>query len=203
MRSRPSDFFFGLRRMLSAILIALVLAAWPAGTARAQASSSGSYGVEAVQAVFLLNFIRFTDWPAEALPDRAPFVVGVAGSRALEDELLSLAEKQTVRDRRIRVIRIKTALDLAGCHVLYINPIPAPGEETAPGAAELLPHVRNQPVLTVSSSPSFLSQGGIVNLRPGENGKLRFDIALEPARANGLVMNSRLLALARIVNPSD
>lgn len=201
MRGQVPRSAFGPRRMLSALLAVVVLAAWPGASVLAETPPSAAYGSEAVHAMFLFNFINFTEWPADALPANAPFVVGVAGSRALEDELLSLADKQTVRNRRVRVVRVKTARDLEGCHVLYISPTTIPGEENGPGAEELLPQVRNRPVLTVSELPSFLAQGGIINLYAGEKGAYRFEIAPETARASGLVLSSKLLALARIVNP--
>lgn len=196
-----SAFLSGARRklMACAMVVALALPApGPAGEARAQ--SAGAYKAEAVHAGFLFNFIRFTDWPAQALAVNAPFVIGVAGNRALEDELLRLADKQTVRDRRVRVIRVNNVRDLAGCHVLYIGAARQPGDEAVPGADELLPGVRNRPVLTVSESPSFLAQGGIINLYVAEGAKLRFEISIDNAKASGLTLSSRLLALARIVN---
>lgn len=200
-RSAPV-FWSGLRWRLVACVVAVALAFPPAGAGgQARAQSASAYGTEAVHAGFLLKFIGFTDWPAQALPENAPFVIGVSGSRAVEDELLRLADKQLMRDRRIRVVRVNNVRDLAGCHVLYIRAAPRAGEEVSPGAEELLPEVRNRPVLTVSESPSFLAQGGIVNLYLAEGAKLRFEISTENAKASGLVLSSKLLALARIVNP--
>lgn len=195
---------FGWRGRLPALLLALaLLATGGASHSFAQSSAkSAPYRSDALQAVFLINFIRFTDWPEPASDAKPPFVIGVAGSRAIEDELDELAKTQRVRERRIHVIRIKTANDLAGCHVVYISPAPRPGEETAPSAAEILPLLRDKPVLTVSESPTFLAQGGIVNFFMGEQGKLRFEIALETARASKLDISSQLLNLAKIVNPS-
>ena len=161
------------------------------------------YGAEAVRAVMLFNFVRFTEWPASALPLNEPVVVGVAGNRVLEDELLKLASRQTVRERRIRVIRVNNVRSLSGCHVLYVGSASYPGEENAPGANELLLQLRNQPVLTVSDSPTFLSQGGIVNVYVGDEGKLRFEIAARHASEAGLTLSSRLLALARVVHPPE
>ncbi|MBC8010455.1 MAG: YfiR family protein [Burkholderiales bacterium] len=191
-----------LRRLPA--LLAVVLLTTTAGMAPSFAQSApkaGAYRSDALQAVFLINFIRFTEWPEAASPGKTPFVIGVAGSRAIEDELLTLAETQRVRERRIHVISIKTANDLAGCHLVYINPAPGLGDESAPRAAELLPHLRGKPVLTVSESPSFLAEGGIVNFFMGEGGKLRFEIALETARSADLKLSSKLLDLARIVTP--
>jgi YfiR/HmsC-like len=190
-----------LRRIISALLAFAILVGLPMARAAAQTAPTAAYRSETVRAGFLINFIRFTEWPTASLRTNAPFVIGIAGSRVLEDELLTLAEKQTVRDRPIHIIRVKTAQDLKECHVLYVSAITRPGEEPAPGAEELLPLLRGKPVLTVSESATFLAQGGIINLYPSETGSFRFEIASETARASGLVLSSRLLGLARIVNP--
>lgn len=187
--------------MPALLAVVLLTTAWgPSSFAQSSPAKGASYRADALQAVFIINFIRFTDWP-ESPSTKTPFVIGVAGSRSIEDELIELAETLRVRERRIHVVRIKTVNDLAGCHVVYISPNTQPGEEPAPGAAEILPLLREKPVLTVSESPAFIAQGGIVNFFMGEQGKLRFEIALETSRAAKLDISSQLLNLARIVNP--
>lgn len=204
MRRRPDAFRSGVARRWSRWLLLAALAASPAAPLSpslfAQARE-GVYGAEAVRAALLVNFIRFTEWPASALPAGEPFVIGVAGDRALEHELVRLAERQTVLERRLRIVRVNGVRNVAGCHVLYVGTVSRPGEDVAPGADELLPAARGAPVLTVSDSPTFLAQGGIVNLYVGDEGKLRFEIAPRHATEAGLKLSSRLLALARIVNP--
>ena len=199
MRGFASTFSFGRRLALLGLILAGMMAGGAGRAFGAQPPAAELYGSEEVQALILFNFIRYTEWPGEALPEHAPFVVGVAGSRALEDELIELADKQTVLKRRVRVVRVKTARDLTGCHVLYINPVSSPGEEAGPALVELMPQVRGKPILTVSSDSGFVRQGGIVNIYKGESGKLRFEIAPDNAKAAGLVLSSRLLSLARVV----
>lgn len=199
MRAGAAPFLSPLTR---ALLAALVVAAMPAASLRAQAAPSAStFRTEEVRAVFLVNLIRFTEWPASALPENASFLIGVAGSRAMEDELLRLADRITVRNRRIRVVRVKNVRDLDECHLLYIAHVSEPGEEPGPSVEELLPHARQRPILSVSGAPSFLEQGGIVRFFTGEQGKLRFDVAADRARENGLVLSSSVLALARTTRP--
>jgi hypothetical protein len=200
MRRSAFEFRSDRRHTLPALLVVTFLAMAPTAFLRAQSLATGPFRPEAVHAVLLINFIRFTDWPAEVLPVNAPIVVGVAGSRALEDELIRLAEKQSERSQRVHVVRVVTVRQLDGCHVLYISPISHPGEESPSPVAELLSHVRNRPVLTVSTSQDFLAKGGIVNFyQDSGTGSVRFAIAPTIARANGLQLSSRLLALAKIV----
>lgn len=187
-----------LRRMTPWMLVAgLALCPLAAASPR-----EGAYGAEVVRAVMLFNFVRFTDWPESALAENDPYVIGVAGDRALEDELFKLAERQTIRDRRVRVVRVNSLRTLAGCHALYVGPTSRLDEEGAPGVDELLREIGKKPVLTISDSATFLAQGGIINVYVGDEGKLRFEIAPKHAADAGLVLSSRLLALARIVDAS-
>lgn len=190
-------------RVLAALSVVVLLTTGGVSTSAAQTSAAKgvAYRADALQAVFLINFIRFTEWPEAASAGKTPFVIGVAGNRSIEDELVELTETLRVRERRIHVVRIKTTNDLTGCHVVYISPTPKPGEEATPGIAEILPLVRGKPILTVSESPTFLADGGIVNFFMGESDKLRFEISLQSAHAADLKLSSKLLALARIVDP--
>lgn len=188
--------------MVCAMAVAFALPS-PGLSEGPRAQPATAYGAEAVHANFLLKFAGFVEWPAQALPQDAAFVIGVSGSRAVEDELLRLADKHLVRERRVRVVRVNNVRDLAGCHVLYIRSVPRPGEDSAPGADELLPELKKRPVLTVSESPSFLAQGGIINLYLADGAKVRFEISTENAKERGLALSSKLLALARIVNTPD
>ena len=56
------------------------------------------------------------------------------------------------------------------------------------------------PILTVGETPRFIEQGGIVNFFL-ENGKVRFEINRSAAERSGLRISSRLLQLAKIVDP--
>lgn len=169
----------------------------------ASSAREGVIGAEVVRAVMLFNFVRFTDWPESAMGRNDPYVIGVAGDRTLEDELFKLAERQTIRDRRVRVVRVNSLRSLSGCHALYVGPAVRLDEAGAPGVDELLREIGNRPVLTVSDSPTFLAQGGIINVFVGDEGRLRFEIAPKHATNAGLVLSSRLLALARIVDAPE
>lgn len=190
----------GFFRLLAGFSIIVWVGSCPLAASPAR---EGAYGAEVVRAVMLFNFVRFTDWPESAVGRNDPYVIGVAGDRALEDELLKLAERQTIRDRRVRVVRVNSLRGLSGCHALYIGPAARLDEAGVPGVDELLREVGRQPVLTVSDSPAFLAQGGIINVYVGDEGKLRFEIAPKHAADAGLVLSSRLLALARIVDTAE
>jgi hypothetical protein len=87
--------------------------------------------------------------------------------------------------------------DFTACHLVYLTPSPDDDGLGVP-IPTALDALRGKPVLTVSPATDFLAQGGLVQLYRADS-HLRFDIAAEAARAAGLNLNSRLLALARPV----
>lgn len=197
--TRGIRLFWRCRRAAAALACA-GLACAPAAGLRAQAAAAAPSSPEAVKAAYVLNFLRFTEWPASALPAGAPFVVGVSADRALEDELLRITEGQQVRGRRIRVLRVRGARDLEECHLVWLDAEVTVNEEPAPTVSQALQLIDGRPVLTVSSHDGFVAAGGMLNLyRDGNN--LRFEIAQKKAEATGLRFSAQLLRLARIVDP--
>jgi hypothetical protein len=112
----------------------------------------------------------------------------VAGDRPLEDVLTETVRGQSVNGRAIEVVHPSSAADAARCHVLYVNP----------SAQPLVDSVRNLPVLTVSDSPRFASNGGVIELIV-DQGRMRFAVNVDVASRCGLKLSSRFLSLARIV----
>ncbi len=183
-------------RMPGVILAATILSvSIPARAGAVEASAVATLSPEAVKAAFLVNFVRFTDWPREIPAKDAPYSIGVSGNRQLEDELIRLADRQLVRGHRLRIVRIDKPSDLVGLHVAYFNATAS--EIEGMPAREALPILRDRPVLTISDTPGFLAAGGIIRIFR-EDKAMRFEIAPDAARRAGLVLSSRLLALANI-----
>lgn len=163
---------------------------------RAQ-SASESYSADAVRAAYLVNFIRFTEWPASSDTD-GPIIIGVAGSRELEDYLWKTTDGKSLNGRRVRILRLAVPNDAAQCHLIYINPTPSRAESVPVSTQEWLQAVKGRPVLTVSQLNTFLREGGIINFYT-EGNRLHFEISPDAADAAGLRLSSRLLALAKVV----
>lgn len=163
---------------------------------RAQPSSD-AYSANAVRAAFLVNFIRFTEWPASEVTD-APLLIGVAGNRELEDYLWRTTDGKLLHGRRVRILRLAVPSDATQCHLIYINPSPSRADAVPVSTEEWLQAVRGRPILTVSQTNQFLRDGGIINFyTQGKN--LHFEISADAAEEAGLQLSSRLLALARVV----
>jgi hypothetical protein len=137
-----------------------------------------------VKAAYLYNFVKFVEWPAASAS--GPLTICVTGRNPFGSALAETVQGESLGNRPLAVRSV--AQPDANCQVAFIP------EGTA--AAPALRAARGIPVLTVGETPSFLSQGGIINFVV-EEGKVRFDINQEAAMRADLKISSRLLRLAR------
>jgi len=139
---------------LAALLAAIIVTGLPSQTAAADTALSEYQ----VKALFLLNFAKYVEWPAEALPvDSTALVIGLVSGGQFSEELSQTLTKKAVGSRTI-VVRQVTGPDDAGtCHILFIN------SAARPGAIKILLNLKTLPVLTVGESSGFLDDGGVIN----------------------------------------
>ena len=191
-----ASFVAGWKRGIRVFCATLTIIAagiyWPdAISVSAELSRPAEYEIKAA---FLYNFIKFTEWPAQALgKQEEPFVIGVLGRDPFGAALDKLIEGETIHSKSI-VARRFPRMDeaAANSHVLFIS---SSEESQLPTILRL---VDRQGVLTVSEIESFAQRGGVINLKK-ENNKIVFEINIEAAKRAGLTMNAQLLKLAKIV----
>jgi hypothetical protein len=145
---------------------------------------------DSVKAGFILDFAKFTDWPA-IVPGNDPLLICSLGARALSGNL-EVLQGRTAKGREVRVRASTRPSELHECQVLFID------AEEESRVEWVLQRVAKLPVLTISDAPNFVQAGGIIGMFQ-ENNKMRFDINLAAARQNNLVVSSNLLRLARTV----
>ncbi len=138
----------------------------------------------AVKANYLVRFAAFVEWPGQAFsrPD-APLVVCVAGRDPFGSALTRAAAGQTAHGRAIRIQTGVTDPAVVGCHILYLGT----GASPALGSSA-------RPLLTVSDDAAQ-TRGGVLHFVI-QSSRVRFHIDEVSARARGLAISSRLLALA-------
>lgn len=139
-----------------------------------------------VKAAFLLNFIRFVEWPAAT--STGPFYLCILGDDPFQRSLESLVRSESVNGRPI-LVRYLTRWQ-PPCNLLFLSASERDNfqvlSQTGLG------------VLTVGEEPGFLSEGGIINFVIDER-RVRFDISVRNATARSVKINSRLLGVARQV----
>lgn len=174
-----------------AVLRALALGAFTAAAlAAGGARAADSLEQARVKAAFVLNFMKFTAWPAGPVTASKTIVLCATDSHPLAGQLHEL-EGREVRDLQVRVVH-RTADDSPPCDVIFVTRI-----DDATLKA-LRSEVAARPILTISDQTGFLEQGGMIEIKLVD-GRTRFDINLLAARAAGLTLSSQLLQLAERV----
>jgi hypothetical protein len=176
-----------LRPTVAACLLALAMTTSAPGWLLAQ----GASGAE-IKAAFLLNFAKFVQWPDGGGPPERAFTIGVLGDDAVADALRELSRGKAAGHRPVLARRVTIKDGLADLHILFV------GEAEEPRVAEVLRRANAGSVVTVSDLDRFCALGGIIQFR-SERDRVRFDINLDQAERLGLVIDSKLLALARTV----
>lgn len=184
-----------MRATLQRFRQSFALALCAAALALAPGALAQRYDRAQVEAAYLLNFIRYTEWPAAALPPpEAPIVVVVyRAPRTAEalDEIAAGGERIAGREIEVRTAASEQRLarELRGAHVLYVG---------ADADAEAALALAGDMVLTVGAAEGFSRIGGMLCLVPQGN-RVVFDANVGAIRAAGLSVSAKVLALARRV----
>jgi hypothetical protein len=146
-----------------------------------------------LKGAFLFNFTRFTEWPADSLPAQATVSACVLGDRAVGDAFARQVKGKQVAGRNVNVTIVDSNSTLPVCHLLYLSGI------SGARLGEIVSNLLESPVLTVSDAEEFTKRGGIIQFFV-ESGKMRFRINARSAKRARLLLSSRLLALADVVD---
>lgn len=145
------------------------------------------------KALFLANFVKYVEWPAEFLAaTNSPVVIGLVGTPALAEELKAIARTTLVAGHPLTVKTIEPDGDAAGIHILFI-----PASETKKSGA-LLARLQSSPSLTVGEEDKFVPAGGMVALVNRES-RIRPQVNLAAVERAGLKLSSKLLAVSEVV----
>jgi hypothetical protein len=178
-----------LARVLSSLACMIVFV-----RARVNAETATEYEIKAA---FLYNFMRFVEWPREAVPDStAPLVIGILGTDPFGRVLDQILAEAHIENHDIRAVRFQRLADVDSCHVLFVSPT----ERFA--LSDILEELGQRPVLTVGETADFAVSGGMIQFVLRDN-KVRFEINLTAATQAQLKISSRLLRLAIRVYDED
>jgi hypothetical protein len=176
--------------VLRIILRALVLLslALVAATAVPGAEEPSEYQVKAA---FLLNFVRFVEWPVDVFKKADdPLVVGILGKDPFEGTLEQTVTNKTVGGRSVVVRHISDVTAARTCQVVFL----AASETRRLG--DIVTAGRG--VLIVGEAEGLAERGGMINFVVQDN-HVRFEINPSAATRAGLKISSKLLQLAIVV----
>lgn len=171
-----------------------------------------------IKAAFLYNFFSFIDWPKDKQSSSNDTItIGVVITDESKDFINTLKPltKKEIRGKSI-TLKLFDKLDcienpdtqnkmerqalvesMKQCHLLMIC---ERNQAKLKNISEIIEGLKGTATLTVGETPSFLEKGGIINFVVVDN-KIRFEINLDAAKQNKLLIRAKLLKLAkRVIN---
>jgi hypothetical protein len=146
-----------------------------------------------VKAVFVFNFSRFVEWPAQAFKSpNQPFSICILGDDPFGAKLDETVRGEEINQHPLQVRRLRQVLDADECQILYID------RSESSELREILSALDHRSTLTVSELKDAAERGGMIQFLT-ENNRIRLRINVESARAAGLTISSKLLRPADIV----
>jgi hypothetical protein len=164
------------------LLLPLLLAVFPVPWA------SPAEPEDEVKAVAVLNFLRYSTWPA---PAAGMMTVGVLGRRGFLETLRATLENRPVNGRNVRVTEVKSAADAPACQLVYF------ATERRSEIGPVLAGAVAARALTVGECDRFLDYGGSVNLFVVD-GHISFEASLEAIGRTGITVSSNLLRVGQV-----
>jgi hypothetical protein len=142
-------------------------------------------------------FSQHIQWPKNSsMDDRSkPFVIGIIGKNPfgkLLENAYSLEEGK-IKDKNVEIRDISKMEEIERCHILFISK--SVGKELA----EIIAITGKKPILTIAEKKGFAKKGVLFNLYLTK-GQIRFEINASALKKSGLVVDSQLLSVARIVD---
>jgi hypothetical protein len=167
------------RAMLHGVLLAMLI------PMPGRADDETARREDALKAGYLVNFIKFVEWPPGSVSDE--LTVCFIGAAGVREALASGIETKRAGQHRLAVQAVDAGGSRAGCEVVYVDATASSGA-VAPSPS----------MLTVSDAADFVHRGGMIELFTAQN-RLRFNINVENAQRAGLRISSALLKLASAV----
>jgi hypothetical protein len=148
-----------------------------------------------VKAMFVYNFLKFVEWPAESRRPGVPFVVLIIGDGPTADATEQFLESKTIGEQKIFVRRTRWDQSLEGARAVFVL------ESDGKRLHRILDAAASASVLTIGEGEGFTTRGGVISLLV-EDRKVRFDVDTSAAQVAGLRVSSKLLALTHAVRSS-
>ncbi len=139
------------------------------------------------QALYLFNFTRYIEWPADM--QEGNFTIGVLGSNSeVATALKDISTKRKVGVRTLEILEFKNAKEVKKCNMLFI-----PKSKMGDYSASVAKLTTGTLIVTEDSK---LPEGSMINLI-FDGTKLKYDINKTNASNAGLKISEKLSALSQ------
>ena len=176
--------------LISVVLLIVIILLAPINSS---AQSQPAFSEYEVKSAFILNIVKFIDWPAE-LPGSGgkTFNIYALGNDPMCETLDNLSGK-FAKGKTVSVKRVNSLRGLKDPDIIFV----CRSEKNHIG--DIMRFLENKSVLTIGDTDGYARKGIIINFYM-EMQKVRFEINVEAARQAKLRISSRLLNLSRIVH---
>jgi hypothetical protein len=148
-----------------------------------------------LKAVYLLNFLQFTEWPDTVFEDDySPIILGILGEDRIRPYMEETVESEKVGNHPIVIEQFRSPDEISTCHALFVGSLEKDEVDL------FLSRIGHFPILLVSDNDGFADAGGSIGFYVEKN-KIRFAVNLRAVHRANLKVSSKLLRLAKIVDP--
>ena len=143
-----------------------------------------------IKVIFLYNFTKYIEWPAESR--KGDFVIGVLGITMLMPELDNLSKTKTIGGQKCVIKYFNQVKDIQKCHILFIP------TDKSEDIASILKKVKDMNTLIVTEKEGLARKGSGINFISVDN-KQKFELNKANLDKYGLKVSSILLSLGIII----
>jgi hypothetical protein len=149
-----------------------------------------------VKAVFLYNFAKFVEWPADAFVQKSDTMnLCIIGDDPFGSDLNTI-QGEVIGNKRLSIKHVGATQPLKECHILFVC------KSERKQLSKIVNTLKGASVLLVGDTDGFAQQNIIINFYLEED-KVRFEINADAAKLARLNISSKLLKLAKIVHSGD
>mgnify|MGYP006298725149 CR=1 FL=1 len=144
-----------------------------------------------MKAVFIYNFTKYIEWPAEY--KSGDFVIGVLGSSPVTAELAKYAETRKAGSQNIVVRTYSSVGEISKCHMIYI-----PAEKSGE-LSSVISQINGNSTLIITEQSGLAKSGSGINFI-SNNDQVEFELNQGNITNYGMKINSKLTELGKVVN---
>ncbi len=143
--------------------------------------------------LFIYNFSKYFDWPAET--KNSDFIIQVLDQDAVYNKLTEIVKGKTVGSQRIVVKSISSYEEIdSKAQILFVS------NRQSRHFSKIIEKLNNKPVLLITESNDFIEKGAMISFVK-VNEAIRFEFCPSRATNAGLVTDGRLKQLAyKVIN---
>lgn len=148
---------------------------------------NGQTAIPKAQSMFIYNFSRLIEWPADY--KQGDFIIGVLGNSDVATELQLYTNAKKVGMQSIQIITYKEPSEIGKCHILFVS------YSKSNKMSDVLGKIGGYSTLIIGEKRGLIGEGAAINFVISAD-KLKFELETANASKYGLKVNSKLASMA-------